>query len=165
MLHFGFNDIAAWLTKKVLSAGTISLDQKVHVTVVDTQAEQKLDAFLAANPEMEEGMHFRAISLDVKSRALRSALRELQKEEVPVTWVCCNFKDVLLNLHALTLAGGDSRTESRAQHKRQGTAPDLSGGLSRGAAVCLWAARFGVIARGGIKRVAGSAGDYAQSNV
>lgn len=106
VLHFGFNDIAAWLTKKVLSAGTISLDQKVQITVVDTQAEQKLDAFLAANPEMEEGMHFRAISLDVKSRALRSALRELQKEEVPVTWVCCNFKDVLLNLHALTLAGG-----------------------------------------------------------
>lgn len=104
VLHFGFNGIAARLTKKIVSAGTISLAQKIHVTVVDVQAEKKLDAFLAANPELEQGMRFRAISLDVNSRALRQALLDLAEEDVPVTWVCCNFRDVLLNLNALGLS-------------------------------------------------------------
>lgn len=121
VLHFGFNAIAVWLTRKMISAGTVSLSEKIHVTIVDRDAEGKLDAFLAAHPEMEQGMEFHTISLDVRSRAMQNALTELSRTEAPVTWVCCNFEDVLLNLHALALV----RSHSVPKAVRNTTAKEL----------------------------------------
>lgn len=105
ILAFGFNEITSYLIEKLASTATVSLTERVQISIVDSKAATKADNFLAKHPEIENAVTLHPISEDIGSRAFMQQLKNLEKDHPPVTYIVCNFTDTLMNLTAIAKLG------------------------------------------------------------
>ncbi|MDO5062414.1 MAG: hypothetical protein Q4D77_04500 [Peptostreptococcaceae bacterium] len=102
-VHFllvGANELMEPLLHHAANDATLSLDQKIRITIVDPEAEQKVQQYLASNESIQEALDIHPIDIDPRHRGFGRILAELGA--IPPTAVFLMMEDTICNLEILS---------------------------------------------------------------
>lgn len=121
-VHFlvlGANELTPSFLKIAANNATISLENKISITVIDSDAETLTSKFLSNNEEIIGAMDIDAFAIDLKSRNLSRKLYEMKKENPP-TAIFLMMEDTTTNLEILSVVDRYFYNEPKALRNTSG---------------------------------------------